>query len=39
MKNVLNALKGILETQHQPTSLPFTKVQGYQHQRFSPVTS
>ena len=29
--NVLNTLKGIVEMQHQPTSLPFTNVQGYQH--------
>ena len=28
MKNVLNALKGIVEMQRQPTSLPFTNVQG-----------
>ena len=41
MKNVLNALKGISETQYQPTSasLPFMNVQGYQHQQFIPVTN
>ena len=39
MKNVVNGLKGIIETQHQPTSLPFTNLQGYQHQQFIPVTS
>ena len=39
MKNVVNALKGIIETQRQPTSLPFTNLQGYQHQQFIPVTS
>ena len=39
MKNVVNAQKGIIETQHQPTSLPVTNLQGYQHQQFIPVTS
>ena len=39
MKNAVNALKGITETQRQPTSLPFTNLQGYQHQQFIPVTS
>ena len=28
MKNVVNALKGIIETQHQPTSVPFTNPSG-----------
>ena len=39
MENVLNALKGIVETQRQPTSLRFTNVQGYQHRQFISVTS
>ena len=39
IKNVVNALKGIIETQRQPTSVPFTNLQGYQHQQFIPVTS
>ena len=39
MKNVLNALKVIVETQRQPTSLPFTNVQRFLHQQFIPVTS
>ena len=39
MKNVVNALKGIIETQCQPTSSPFTNLQGYQHQQFISVTS
>ena len=41
MKNVSNAMKGIVETQCQPTStsLPFMNIQGYQHQQFIPVTS
>ena len=38
MTNVLNPLKSIVEIQRQPTSLPFTKVQSYQHQQFIPVT-
>ena len=39
MKNVLNVLKGIAETQRQSTSLPFTNFQGFQHQQFILVTS